>query len=212
VNAPEQPPPSPLDMLRDRRAIVDTGLGPVAFVIVNAVAGLHAAAAVAVALSAVLMVERLARRRPVINAISGLLGTGLAVFIALRSGKPEGYFVPRALYQAALAIVFAGSVVVRRPVVGYLVAALYRAPMSWAADRRVKRVFTEVTLGWAALFALRAGIYGVLIALGAVGWLGAASIVMGWPAFLGLLWASYRYTPRRLSQLNAPPPNTFSER
>jgi Protein of unknown function (DUF3159) len=200
------PPPSPLDMLRDRRAMADTGLGPLAFVIVNAVAGLHAAAAVAVAISIVLMVERLIRRRPVINAVAGLLGTGLAVFIALRTGKPEGYFVPRALYQAALAIVFAGSALVRRPVVGYLVAGLYRAPFSWLADKRVRRTFTEITLAWAALFALRAGIYAVLIALGQAGWLAAASIVLGWPAFLGLVWVSYRYVPRRLEQLGAPPP------
>jgi hypothetical protein len=199
-------------MLRDRRAMVDTGLGPLAFVVVNAFAGLHAAAAVAVGISVVLMIERLARHRPVINAVSGLLGTGLAAFIALKSGRPEGYFVPRALYQAALAIVFAGSVAVRRPIVGYLVAALYRAPMSWLGDRRVRRVFLEVTAAWAALFALRAGIYGVLIALGQVGWLGAASIVIGWPAFLGLVWLSYRYTPRRLAQLNAPEPATFIER
>jgi hypothetical protein len=200
------PPPSPLDMLRDRRAMADTGLGPLAFVIVNAIAGLHAAAAVAVGISLVLMVERLIRRRPVVNAIAGLLGTGLAVFIALRTGKPEGYFVPRALYQAALAIVFAGSAAVRRPVVGYLVAALYRAPMEWLKDVRVRRTFIELTLAWAALFALRAGIYAVLIALGQAGWLAAASIVIGWPAFLGLLWVSYRYAPRRLEQLGAPPP------
>jgi hypothetical protein len=193
-------------MLRDRRAMADTGLGPLAFVIVNAVAGLHAAAAVAVAISLVLMVERLIRRRPVVNAVAGLLGTGLAVFIALRTGKPEGYFVPRALYQAALAIVFAGSALVRRPVVGYLVAGLYRAPFSWLDDRRVRRVFTEISLAWAALFAVRAGIYAVLIALGQAGWLAAASIVLGWPAFLGLLWLSYRYVPRRLEQLGAPPP------
>ena len=37
---PPSRPPSPLDLLRDRRAMVDTGLGPVAFVTVNALAGL----------------------------------------------------------------------------------------------------------------------------------------------------------------------------
>ena len=49
MSAPE--PPSPLDLLRDPRAAVDTGLGPLAFVIANAVAGLHTAAAVAVGIS-----------------------------------------------------------------------------------------------------------------------------------------------------------------
>lgn len=200
------PPPSPLDLLRDRRAMVDTGVGPLAFVIVNAVAGLHAAAAVAVGISLVLMVERLARRRPVINAISGLIGTGIAVFIALRSGRPEGYFVPRMLYQAALALAFGGSVLFRRPLAGYIIVAIYRAPLSWLEDRRVRRVCSELTLAWAVLFGLRAAIYAVLIALGQAGWLAAASIVIGWPAFLLLGWACYRYAPRRLDQLGAPQP------
>ncbi len=192
-------------MLRDRRAIVDTGLGPVAFVTVNAIAGLETAAAVAVAVQLLIAAERLVRRRPVTNAIGGLLGTGLAVFIALRSGSAEGYFVPRMLYAAALALVFAGSVAVRRPLVGVLVGALYRAPSAWVRDPRVRRAFSEVTLAWAGLFAFRAAVYAVLIAAGKVGWLAVASVTMGWPAFLLLLFVSYRYLPRRLEQLGAPP-------
>jgi hypothetical protein len=199
------PPPNPLEMLRDRRAIVDTGVGPVAFVTVNALAGLETAAAVAVGLSVLIAAERLLRRRPVTNAIGGLFGTGIAVFIALRSGSAEGYFVPRMLYAAALALVFAGSVVVRRPLVGVLVGAAFRAPSEWVRHPRVRRAFAEVTLAWAGLFAFRAAVYAVLIAAGKAGWLAAASIAMGWPAFLILLFLSYRYVPRRLEQLGAPP-------
>jgi hypothetical protein len=198
-------PPSPLDMLRDRRAIVDTGVGPVAFVTVNAIAGLEPAAAVAVGLQLVIATERLIRRRPVTNAVGGLLGTGLAVFIALRSGSAEGYFVPRMLYAALLALVFAASVLVRRPLVGILIGALYRAPPEWLADRRVRRTFAEVTLAWSGLFAFRALVYLVLISAGKAGWLAVASVAMGWPAFLLLVFFSYRYTPWRLAALGAPP-------
>jgi Protein of unknown function (DUF3159) len=198
--------PSPLDLLGSRRALVDTGLGPLAFVVANAVAGLHTAVAVAVGVSVVLCVERLVRRAPVVNAIGGLLGTGLAAFIALRTGKAETYFVPRAIYQAVLAVAFAGSVAVRRPLIAYVVATLYRAREGWAADPRVRRAFSEVTLAWAGLFAFRAAVYAVLIAAGRTGWLGAASIVMGWPAFLALLWLSWPYGRRRLAQLGAPEP------
>lgn len=203
--SPEDGPPSPFELLNDRRAIVDTGLGPIAFVTVNALAGLETAAAVAVGLQIVIAIERLLRRRPVTNAIGGLLGTGLAVFIALRSGSAEGYFVPRMIYAGVLALVFAGSVAIRRPVVGFLVGAVYRAPSEWIADPRVRRAFGEVTLAWAGLFAFRAGVYAVLIAAGKAGWLAVASVAMGWPAFLLLLFVSYRYVPRRLEQLNAPP-------
>jgi hypothetical protein len=204
VSRPE--PPSPLDLLRDPRAAVDTGLGPLAFVVANAVAGLHTAAAVAVAISVVLMVERLIRRRPVVNAVGGLLGTGLCAFIALRTGRPEGYFVPRMLYQLALAVAFAGSALVRRPIVGFIVAALYRADAGWADAPPVRRAMTELTLAWAALFGVRALVYAVLIAAGKAGWLAAASIVMGWPAFALLMFGSFRYGPRRIEQLGGPPP------
>ena len=199
-------PPNPLDMLRDPRAVLDTGLGPVAFVVVNALWGLHAAAAVAVALQILLGIERLARRRPVVNVLGGLLGTGLAVFIALKTGKATGYFVPRMLYQLALALVFAGSVAIRRPLVGIIIATLYRAEPGWASLPPVRRAMSEVSLAWAVLFGVRAGVYAILIASGKVGWLAAASLIMGWPAFLALLWVSYRYAPRRLAQLGAPDP------
>jgi hypothetical protein len=192
-------------MLRDRRAIVDTGVGPVAFVVVNALAGLNTAAAVAVGIQLVITAERLIRRRPVTNAVGGLLGTGLAVFIALRSGSAEGYFVPRMLYQALLALVFAGSVVIRKPLVGVLIGALYRAPSEWVNDRRVRRAFAEVTLAWSAVFASRALVYLVLILAGKAGWLAVASVAMGWPAFLLAVYFSYRYVPRGLAQLGAPP-------
>ena len=65
------------------------------------------AAWIAVGLAFVVAIERLVRRKPVTNAIGGVLGTGLAVFIALRSGQASGYFVPRMIYAAALALLFA---------------------------------------------------------------------------------------------------------
>jgi hypothetical protein len=173
---------------------------------VYAIAGLNTAAAVSVGLGVLLMIERLIRRKSVVNALGGLLGTGLAAFIAVRSGRPEGYFVPRMLIQLAYAVVFAGSVLVRRPLTGFIIAALYRAEPGWTKLPAVRRTMSELTLAWATLFGVRAAVYAFLIASGRVGLLAAASIVMGWPAFGLLMFGSYRYVPRRLEQLGAPPP------
>jgi MFS family permease len=204
---PDRQPPNPLELLSDKRAVIDTGLGPVAFVVTNAIFGLHTAAYVAIGLAVLVAIERLVRRKPVTNAIGGVLGTGLAVFIALRSGRAEGYFVPRMLYAAALAFVLAGSALIRRPLLGYLIAALYRMPPEWTRHPGTRRASQEVTFAWAGLFAFRAIVYAVLIAAGSVGALAAASVVMGWPAFGLLLFLSYRYLPRRLTQLGAPVPH-----
>jgi hypothetical protein len=204
---PEEQPPSPLEMLRDPRALLDTTVAPVAFVIVYAISkDVNLSAIVAVAIGVIIAIERLVRRRPVVNAIGGLFGTGLAAFIAVRSGKAEGFFVPKMLYQLALALVFAGSAVIRKPLTGFIIAQIYRAEPGWADIPAVRRVMTEYTLAWAALFGLRAAVYAVLIYYGRVGSLAVASIAMGLPAFGLLLFVGYRYVPRRLEQLGAPTP------
>jgi Protein of unknown function (DUF3159) len=192
-------------MLRDRRALVDTGLGPVAFVTINALSDLDTAAIAAVAISVVVAAYRALRHHPLTNAVGGVLATGLAVFIALRTGSASGYFVPRALQNAGLALAFAGSVLVKRPLVGLIAAPLYHISSGWREDARVRRPFAEASLAWAALFAVRATVYGVLIAAGKEGALAAAVIVLGWPAFLGTLWFTYRYVPYRFAQLGVDP-------
>jgi intracellular septation protein A len=198
-------PPSALDMLRDRRAMLDTGLGPVAFVTVNALTDLNTAAIVAIAISVVVSVFRAVRREPLTNAIGGLFGTGLAVFLALRTGSVSGYFLPRLIQNTALALVFAGSVIFRRPVVGFIVAPLYHLPAGWYREPLTRRACAEVTLAWALLFATRAIFYTIFIATDREGALAATAVVLGWPAFLGLAWFSYRYVPYRLRQLGVEP-------
>jgi hypothetical protein len=203
---PPEHPPSPVDILRDKRAMIDTGTGPIAFVVVYAIWGLKTAAIVAIALGVVMAIERVVRRQTVVNVLGGLFVTVISAVIAWRTGKAETYFVPRALIQAGYAIVFAGSAAIRQPITGFLVAALFRAEQSWAKLPPVRRAMTELTLAWAALFAFRAAVYGVLIATGRVGWLAAASVAMGWPAFGLWMFLSYRFVPMRLAQLGAPDP------
>jgi len=195
------PPPSPMDILRDPRALVDTGLGPVIFVTVNALADLETAAYVAIGISVVIALFRTIRREPLTNAVGGVLGTGLAVFIALRTGSASGFFVPRAFQNAGLALAFWGSIAFRRPLVGFIVAPIYHFPAGWYRDRRVRRAFSEGTAAFAIVFTVRAIVYTVLILAEREGALAGAVIVLGWPAFLGALWFCYRYIPRRLTQM-----------
>jgi hypothetical protein len=208
---PERPP-GPMDILRDPRALVDTGLGPVLFVTVNAFAGLETAAIAAIAISVVIALFRAVRREPLTNAIGGVLGTGIAVFIALRTGSASGFFVPRAFQNAGLALAFWGSIVFRRPLVGFIVAPLYHFPKGWYLDRRVRRAFAEGTAAFALVFTVRAIVYTVLILAEREGALAGAVVVLGWPAFLGALWFCYRYIPRRLRQLGIDPDELRGQR
>jgi hypothetical protein len=204
---PPEHPPGPFDMLRDPRAIADTTIAPIAFVVVYTITKeVNSAAAVAVGLGVVLFVERLIRRKSVLNALGGLLGIALAAFIAVRSGNAEDFFWPQVARQAGLFVLFAGSVVIRRPLTGFIVAQLYRADPEWQKIPAVRRVMTEYTLIWAGLFLLRASVFLVGILAGEVEFLGVASLAMGLPAFGALLFFGYRWVPKRLAQVGAPDP------
>jgi hypothetical protein len=194
-----------MDILRDPRALLDTGLGPVVFVAVNAIVGLEPAAAVAVGLSVIIAIFRAIRREPITNAIAGVLGTGLAVFIALYTGSASGFFVPRAFQNAGLAIAFWASIVFKRPLVGWFVAPIYHFPSDWHRDPRIRRPFAEGTAAFALVFSVRAIVYTIFILADNEGALAGAVVVLGWPAFLGALWFCYRYIPRRLRQLGIDP-------
>ena len=52
---------------------------------------------------------------------------------------------------------------------------------------------------------MRATVYTVLILIDKEGALAGAVIVLGWPAFLGTLWFTYRYTRYRFNQLGIDP-------
>ncbi|MDA0180668.1 DUF3159 domain-containing protein [Solirubrobacter phytolaccae] len=204
---PPEHPPGPFDMLRDRRAIADTTIAPIAFVIVYTITKeVNTAAAVAVGIGVVMFIERLVRRKSVINALGGLLGIALAAFIAVRSGNAEDFFWPKVAQQGGLFVIFAGSVIIRRPLTGFIVSTLYRADPEWQKIPEVRRVMTEYTLIWAGLFLLRAIVFLVGILAGEVEFLGVASLAMGLPAFGLLLFFGYRWVPKRLAQVGAPDP------
>ena len=97
---------------------VVTAIPPVVFVIVNAAAGLEPAVIAAIASAVVLAIYRLVRHQPVQQALTGLFAVVVAALIAARTGQARGYFLLGIWASFAYAAVFAGSILVRRPLVG----------------------------------------------------------------------------------------------
>ena len=195
------------DVFRDPGYVIDTLLAPLVFVAVNAVLGLRVAAAAAVGLAVIVLSSRLLRRQRAGNALLGLVGVLIAVSIALALGSAEGYFWPRVFVNAGWALAFLVSVVIGRPGVSFFVHSLYRLPWTWLSHPRVRPAFAELTLAWVAFFAVKAGVYLLLIAEGEAGLLAIVSFALGWPAYLIVLAAGYRYVGWRLSRLRAPTPD-----
>src|SRR5690606_40545512 len=80
-------------------ALLDAGLPLALFTVVYAAAGndLTLSLWVALGVGAVLAVVRLFRREPLQNVVAGVIGLGIAAFLARRAGRGVGVFLP-ALY------------------------------------------------------------------------------------------------------------------
>lgn len=198
-------PPSPVladahtveSLIRERlksalggaRGSLETALPTVAFVV--AWAWRHdvtVAVGASVAIVLVLLVVRLAARQTPRYVLSAVFATAVAAFFALRSGRAEAAFLPGILTSAGWGIASLVSVLVRWPVVGFLVAAgdpkLAEDPTAWRRDRGLVAVCQRLTMVLVLLYAVRVVVMFPLYLGGQVPLLGVAKIVLGWPAYL----------------------------
>jgi intracellular septation protein A len=185
-------PPGLMEAVGGPLGIAETSLPPVAFAAVYGFTDTNTAAIVAVAVGVVFALARLVRRETPRHALTGLVGIGFAAFVAARSGKAENFFLPGLLANAAYATALLVSVVIRRPLIGYVVGQLDGEGLAWREDPLRVRAFMRASLLWAALFALRLAVQLPLYLAGAVGALGVARTAMGLPLFALGLWLTYR--------------------
>ena len=156
---------------------------------------LNSALASAVAVGAGVVLLRLVRKQTLQQAISGFLGLAIAVWFARRSGEARGFFLPGIFINIGYGLLFLGSSVIGRPVVGYVYAAI-EGLQGWREDRRLRRVFVVASVGWAVVFAARAVVQGALYVMDRPGLLAAARLLMGWPMTIAAVAVTIAYVRR----------------
>lgn len=187
-----------LDQMGGLSGLIYSSLPIVALVPVSRLFGLMPAIAAALGVAALVLVWRLARQESAQPAISGFFGVGICALIAYVTGESKGYFLWGIWMSLLWAMVFALSVLVRRPVVGYLWGWIGGHGSGWRRVRKAVRAFDVATLVWVAVFASRFLVQNQLYADDQTGWLGVARIAMGWP--LTALAALVTYLAIRAAQ------------
>ncbi len=152
----------------------------------------------ALVVGAVLTVARLARRETLQHAATGLIGVALAAFVATRTGKAENFFLPGLLANAAYALAYVVSIVIRRPLIGVIVSGFSGGGSGWREDPVLMRTYTRASWLWVGLFLLRLLVQLPLYLAGSVTELGVARTAMGLPLFglgIWLTWLLIREKP-----------------
>lgn len=197
-----------IDRLGGRKGLLDGGLPPLVFVVVHAAARSAAAGpealwwaiGAAAGAGAVLITIRLARQETLTSALRGLAGLAVAVLFAAMSGEARDFFLPGIVVDASYAVVFAVSVLVRRPLVGAVHAALYRTGRQWREDRHMRRAFSVVTLGWVLVFAIRASVQIAFYTGDVPGLLALSKLALGWPLTVAAVVLTLAYLRRATAQ------------
>ena len=155
---------------------------PVAVLVpVNTAFGLVPAISAALGVAALILVWRLVRHDSVQPAVSGFIGVGISALIAWIVGASKGYFLLGIWTSLLWAAVFAISILIRRPVVGYVWSWVNGHDRAWRRSRRAVLAFDVATLTWVLVFGARFGVQHHLYDSDQTGWLGVARIAMGWP-------------------------------
>lgn len=179
---------------------------------------LRGALLLSVGTALVLLLVRLVQRSSVQFVVNSLVGIAIGALFAWRSAQAGGdssdnalaYFLPGILYNAGYAVAMVLSIVVRWPLVGFMVGSVAGDPTAWRRDPQVVRLCRNLTwmlvLPCVVRVAVQLPVYlagraaedaGTLIAV-----LGVSKIVMGWPlqlaALAGMVWLLARnHTPVR---------------
>ena len=168
------------------RGTVEAAVPIVAFLVAWSTTGeLNLSLIVSGAVMAVLVVVRLVQRQTLQHVLSGVVGLGIAAALAVRTGDAGDVFLPGILYNAGLAVVFAVSMVLRWPVVGFMFGAVTGEPTGWRERPEVVRLFQKLTGVLLANYVIRVAVQLPLYLSGSVVLLGVSKIALGWP-LLGL--------------------------
>jgi hypothetical protein len=160
--------------------------------------GLLPALIAALSVAAGLLIWRLVRRDSVKPALAGFLGVGISALIAWLVGASKGYFLLGIWTSLIWSTVFGLSVLIRRPIVGYVWSWVNGHDRSWRRSRRAVLAFDAATLTWVLVFGARFVVQHHLYDADRTGWLGVARIAMGWP--LAAIGALVTYLAIRAAQ------------
>jgi hypothetical protein len=161
---------------------------------------------VSVAAAVVLLVARLVQRSTVQFVLNSLFGIGIGAFFAWRSAQGGGdendqalaYFLPGIIYNAAYAVGISLSIIVRWPIMGFMVGSVAGDPTAWHRDPQIVRLCSHLSWMLVVPCVIRvavqlplylAGRSGAMDPEAAVAVLGLSKIVMGWPLQLAALGA-----------------------
>lgn len=175
------------------RGLVDSALPSMLFILIFVFQqNLNNALIAALILGGILLLIRLFERKPLTQVISGFVGLSISVLITWRTKDASNFFLTGIITNAVYGFALLVSVLIRKPLIGYLVGSLVGDTSGWLKHPLLVRAYTIVTWLWVGVFSLRLVVQIPLYLNDSVALLGSVKIFMGWPLYLFSVWLTYQ--------------------
>jgi hypothetical protein len=150
----------------------------------------------ALAGAAVFTVVRLIQRRPLTQALAGVVGVGISAWLANTTGKAEDFYLPGFFTNAAYIVAMVISILAKWPVAGLLFGFIRNEGLDWRKDPARLKAYRLGTWIIVAVLALRLAVQVPLYLMGPDGLTALATtrLIMGAPLYILGVWVAWLVT------------------
>ena len=185
------------------RGLIDSALPSMLFILIFVFQkNLNNALIASLVLGGVLLIIRLFERKSLTQVFSGFIGLSISVFLTWRTKDASNFFLTGIVTNGIYGFLLLISVLIRKPLIGYLVGSLVGDTSGWLKHPLLVRAYTTVTWLWVAVFGLRLLVQIPLYLNDNIALLGTVKIFMGWPLYLFAVWLTYQIVQTARAKIN----------
>jgi hypothetical protein len=185
------------------RGLIDSALPSMLFILIFVFQkNLNNALIASRVLGGVLLIIRLFERKSLTQVFSGFVGLSISVFLTWRTKDASNFFLTGIVTNGIYGFFLLISVLIRKPLIGYLVGSLVGDTSGWLKHPLLVRAYTTVTWLWVAVFGLRLLVQIPLYLNDNIALLVTVKIFMGWPLYLFAVWLTYQIVQTARAKIN----------
>ncbi len=146
--------------------------------------------------AAIFTITRLVQRKPLTQALAGVVGVGISAWFANSTGKAEDFYLPGLLTNAVYIVAMVLSIAVRWPIAGLLFGLVRNEGLEWRKDPLRVRAYRLGTWIIVSVLALRLIVQVPLYLMGPDGLAALATtrLIMGAPLYILGIWIAWLVT------------------
>jgi hypothetical protein len=150
----------------------------------------------ALAAAAAFTVARLIQRRPLTQALAGVVGVGISAWLANTTGKAEDFYLPGFFTNAAYIVAMVISIAIKWPLAGLLFGFIRNEGLEWRKDPARVKAYRLGTWIIVAVLVLRLIVQVPLYLMGADGLAALATtrLIMAAPLYILGVWIAWLVT------------------